>query len=479
MSHWKPDADSREPAVGQFSVMQVGHDLQQIWRMALDEGEVVLQRPDGNRVVAPRTIHWGLEALEFLSQQDSTAFQISADTRVVIEADVKTHPWLPLFLSPQDDSVEIEVNGEDWYVLGWVSDGCVASPVDDLEECWARFGWSETASRTSGVDYSEIGPVTAKLGMIKTFMDERSCAYSFVPLEDPAAMLDAWLETNKLAEELRQCWPGGEDDLIRSGFRALLKYGRVSMDWDAPDLRPPAWGDDMVGTTSSSEWSFGLTSDEGIRARLMEEFGWAEGITPVPVEHPEEVKEPEVGPPADIIREARYLLSRAHPRDDLQRARSAYEKTLIAEADREVARTAAAERLGLPIDSPRPEVFRRVETLAAEDPAHSPDYWYAAYDLVPPLVDGPESALEVVRQAEARVAALEDQLRDFNWPTSWDERLCPLWVKVGGTSASAHAWANAGWSPVDVLTDLEIPGFPESSLESRVTATEVPDSTRV
>ena len=464
--------------MGQFLVVQLGNDLQQTWRMALDEGEIVLERPDGNRVVAPRTVHWGLEALEFLSQQDPTAFHIRAETRAEIEADDETHPWLPLLLSPENDSVEIEVNGEDWYVLGWASDGCVASPVHDLEECWARFGWSETASRTSGVDYSEIGPVTPKLVMIKTFMDERSCAYSFAPLGDPATMLNAWLESNRLAEALRQCWPGG-DDMITVGFRALLKYGRESMNWDAPDLRPPDWGDDMPGTTSSSEWFFGLTSDEGIRARLIEDFGWAEGIAPVPVEHPEEANEPEVGPPAHIIREARYLLSRAHPRDDLQRARSAYEKTLVAEADREVARRAAAERLGVPIDSPRQAVFRRVETLAAEDPENSSDYWYAAYDLVPPLVDGPESALEVVRQTETALGALETQLRQFNWPPSWDERLCRLWVRVGGTSASAYAWASAGWSPVDVLTELEIPGFPESSLESRVTATEVPDSTRV
>lgn len=469
--------DEWEPDNG---VLTIEHESEQgvrIWTMCRDEGAVTLETPNGTVAKGPRDIPWGREALEFLAKQCPEAWRLDEESHVSIEADADTWPWLPLYLSPEDETVEIVVNRENWCVLGWEAGGCIASPSEQLEERWASFRWSETASSTSGYDFSEIGRVTAVLARTATFIDESSRNYSFVPIDDPARLINDWLNANELVRELDGCWPGGEG-LLDRGFGALLQHEKSGMSWTGLELRPTSWGEDVTGATSTAEWTFWLTTDEGIRDRLTNEYGWSEHAAPLPparVQRVHEPDEPDYGPSESTIREVRALLSREHPRIALERAEKAYEESRNKQTAQISERKKAAEFLDLPIDSDRKSIFRRVELLTAEDPGNTAQYWYAAYDLLPSDLDGPGDAIKHVRGCQAQLAGLEDRVQAFGWPDGWDQRLLDLWVDLGGSSASAVAWANAGWSAEDVLTEPDIEGFKEETLEARVTALVVPE----
>ncbi len=474
LPEWTPPEAHLVIPTDELSIEQQLEDACLEWRLSLQDGRILLDTPDQPSVIAPPSVTWGRAALDFLVSCAPSAVQFPSETQVQIQADSQLAPWLPLYLSPEDDSVEISVNGEDWFALGWFGDPHVASPVEEPDPCWARFSWSETASRVSGTDYSEVGPATETLVMIKTFRDETSLDLSFESTADAARTIHEWLMKNKLAEELRNCWPGGEEDPISRGFRALLHNGETAMDWRAPDLLASDWGDDMPGTTDTSEWSFYLTPDPDIRARLTEVYRWAEGEVPVRVEREPAPKPVQTDPYEHVTRKVRQLLAQSHPREALERAKAAYEEALVTETRRAREREEAAAQLELPLDASRQAIFKRVELLAAENPDRSSEYWYVAYDMLPPEVSGPDSALQEVRACQARLAALEDQVRDLGWPSNWDERLCPLWKEEGGTRASAAAWSRAGWGPEVVLTERDMPGLVDASLETRLSAVDVP-----
>lgn len=468
---------SWRPAEGELLIRHHVDNETQIWWMRLDSDEVVLDSPTGQTLTAPANISWDRDALEYLKELQPSALQIPAGATVTIESDSQVGRWLPLYLEPDsdEDPEQLTVNRTEWHVLGWPGTHRVVSPTRDPEPCWAWFGWSETASRTSGLDYSEIGPVTEAVTMITTFLDERSLRHSLAPTSDPARSIHEWLNENQLVHELRSCWPGGGNDPITRGFRALLHYGRESMTWGAPDLCPAEWSDDMVGTTSTSEWHFRLTSDEEIRHQLVATFGWADGDIPPPP------SEPKVAPAssgdgdyAHLARKIQEALSVPHPQVDLERAQEAHQASQQSEERRMDERKRAADLLGLGLNASRVAIYKRVEELIEQDPGNSNAYWYAAYDLLPPLVSSEESLVQELRKCQARAMALEFQNKKVNWPMAWDERLAPLWIAVGGTAGSAATWAEAGWTPELILTDPNLPGFANSTIEERVTFVDGP-----
>lgn len=167
-------------------------------------------------------------------------------------------------------------------------------------------------------------------------------------------------------------------------------------------------------------------------------------------------------------------ISEPHPRDEVERASRLYAYALAAQETRLAERAAAAHFLGLPLDAERTAIFRRVEYLVAQRPHDSAQLWFAAYDMVPPIISGPESSLRLLHECEDRLRSLEKDLTELSWPDNWDDRLCPVWKAYGGSGASATAWAEAGWKPDLVMTWTDVRGFEGVDLSVRLSATDVP-----
>lgn len=177
---------------------------------------------------------------------------------------------------------------------------------------------------------------------------------------------------------------------------------------------------------------------------------------------------------SDAVVEVWLAILDPHPEEDLHKAQEDLAATLLTEERRAVEREQAAARLGLPLDASRQAIFARVDSLIARHPERADDYWCAAYDLLPALVSGPESARAAVEECSLRLAALREALVELCWPSHWDARIAPVWKRYGGTADSAAAWAHAGWLPERVFDTTAIAGLEVDDPQGRLQAIDVP-----
>lgn len=261
--------------------------------MAISEGDLVrVTLPDGARLHIPRNED-SLVTLNELAVAVPGIDSVAMRQRVEIDCSPSVEAVLPLWLNPLDDEAagssdddeclaEIEdrvswanysadhyifVNNHQWAVIsatrGSGEAAWAAVPIrgnwyhEWFEIPYASFGFTETASMTSGWDSSSCGLITNRVFASVDRFDEGETYVSIRAATDPASDIHHWIWSSEIADQFRETWaiPDGDDDFIEWGFLQLAKTGEVEIELRGLD---PSLGGDMlgVGLTGSSEWTF-------------------------------------------------------------------------------------------------------------------------------------------------------------------------------------------------------------------------------
>jgi N-formylglutamate deformylase len=161
------------------------------------------------------------------------------------------------------------VNDALWFILPG-STGAI--PCRNWER-WAKVSFSESASRTSGVDFCSIGLVTETIVLEWLSVDEAEFEYRIFPFEKSVfeLVLD-WIKANFLTTMLKHSWVIPNFPLIdrlmlecatsKTNFYSKPKALLPEIDCGSED-----WG---LGLTLTSEWWCHLNVDEPTRIMLIE-----------------------------------------------------------------------------------------------------------------------------------------------------------------------------------------------------------------
>lgn len=161
------------------------------------------------------------------------------------------------------------VNSQQWAAIsarvGTKAETWVAIPMGGnwhtewFDQLYASYGFSETASRTSGWDSSACGLITDRVFAYVDRFDEGETYVSLAAATEPSLDLRTWIRCSELAHQLRQTWDirDGDDDFIEWGFAQLAKEGQTEIELSGLDS--PQDDDLGVGLTASSRWTFTCT----------------------------------------------------------------------------------------------------------------------------------------------------------------------------------------------------------------------------
>jgi len=116
--------------------------------------------------------------------------------------------------------------------------------------------------------------------------------------------------------------------------------------------------------------------------------------------------------------------------------------------------------------------WRAYETKAAEDPGNELAL-FEAYTLIQ-FLDDRRRRLVALRKRRDEVRSLLETARAAGWPDQWPIFYFSAWKKIGGSLASARAWAAAGWSPREVLTEGQLKCSWNAEIRGRVRTRKVP-----
>lgn len=116
--------------------------------------------------------------------------------------------------------------------------------------------------------------------------------------------------------------------------------------------------------------------------------------------------------------------------------------------------------------------WKAYESLSADHPEREREYW-DAYQVV--LMREQRQVLLAQAQKEQEAAKRQQQVvAELDWPISWPSRYAPLWQRLGGTGASARAWAQAGWTIREVLLERQLRSAWNAPVDERVITIDVP-----
>jgi hypothetical protein len=118
--------------------------------------------------------------------------------------------------------------------------------------------------------------------------------------------------------------------------------------------------------------------------------------------------------------------------------------------------------------------WKAVVSATERDPASEQDFIHA-YWTIKRSADRQARTIAAAREAVIRISQLITTAEALPWPASWPIQLARLWERLGGTGASASAWAQAGWRPDEVLTYEHFCDQWNAALPSRVVAESVPE----
>jgi len=353
--------------------------------------------------------------------------------------------------------------------------------IDDLFiREYASFGFSETASMTSGRDSSRCGLVAPGLF---GFVDRFDQGETLVTLRVAGTEVDdlrSWIWGSELADQLRDTWSiaAEDDDFIEWGLLQLVNSGRSGI--DVRGLHPDAEDDLGVGLTSSSEWSFGcklpLTT---LRAALGQLADRRPGGGPEPT--PMFASETPLGQLEEALElpeaELDALGWKRAVEVDREFGIKIFNVTAEPRLSGEIIEDIRAAAGAIPAEAPA------LETVCAETAQTIQEAWIAVTGVAqghPELRDraladfwrvlearGVSMTAELKRELEWALE-IEGSAREFGWPSEWDPRLCQLWVRNGGTAKSARAWAGAGWEFRSVLMTDRLSRYWNPSVQTRV-----------
>lgn len=124
---------------------------------------------------------------------------------------------------------------------------------------YASFGFTETASMTSGWDSSACGLITERVFATVDRFDEGETYVTLAAATAPPLDLHSWIWSSELSDQLRQTWeiPDGDDDFIEWGFAQLAETSQNEIElWGVESPESDYLG---VGLTGSSKWTFTCT----------------------------------------------------------------------------------------------------------------------------------------------------------------------------------------------------------------------------
>ena len=268
-----------------------------------------------------------------------------------------------------------------------------------------------------------------------------------------------------VASKLSERWEGGSD-IIKSLHEPESAPGRLVYAWlnqlAYGEYQAASWNDIYAAMVGQIDFPVpdqpAPTMDERFAENLVRAIaaievarGWAPRVA-----IPEEIED-------GIARAERIHVDLVALEQQIADARAnANPETLLA----------AHRRLGLEPPATVTTAWKAYEKASAADPTHE-SALNDAYQTIfrwtsrEASVSSAEQALEIAR-ARASLA------KKLNWPTEWTAQFVQLWVDLGGTGASAQAWAKSGWSPREVLTAGQLQGPWNAPIPERVRATEAP-----
>lgn len=496
-------------------------DTVAVWRIEKQDGTVAVTTPDGStrtfqsegdHLTVLRQVAVSFPGIRDVFEREVLELECSPDIegvlplwlRVVEAGGVSDGEIDPIYEEQLDNCLSWAsyssehfafVNGLQWgaiQVRGHLESEQFAmlpirgSWIDDLFiREYASFGFSETASMTSGWDSSRCGLVAPGLF---GFVDRFDEGETFVTLRVAGTQVDdlrSWIWESELADQLRGTWSIAteDDDFIEWGLLQLVKSGNSRI--DVRGLHLEADDDLGVGLTSSSEWSFscGLPPNT-LRAALGELADRRPGG----------------------VREPRPMFSSETPLGQLEEALKLPEVELVAlgwkravEVDREfgikIFNATCEPRLsGEIIESIRasagvfPAEAPALETGGTESAQTIQEAWMDVTAVAKEHLKLRDRALaEFWRVLEARNVSIAAELkgelewaleievsaRECGWPSEWDPRLHQLWFRNGGTGDSARAWARAGWDFRSVFLMDRLSRYWNPSVQARVTTVAV------
>lgn len=354
---------------------------------------------------------------------------------------------------------------------------------------YASFGFSETASMTSGWDSSRCGLVAPGLF---GFVDRFDEGETFVTLRVAGTQVDdlrSWIWESELADQLRGTWSIAteDDDFIEWGLLQLVRSENSHIDvWG---LHPEADDDLGVGLTSSSKWSFSCELPPNtLRAALGELADRRPGGVPEPT--PMFVSETPLGQLEEALElpevELVALGWKRAVEVDREFGIKIFNATCEPRLSGEIIESVRASAGVFPAEAPA------LGTVGAESAQTIQEAWITAQSLAQERPELQDRALaEFWRIAEAAGASraadmkrelewaldIECSAREFGWPSEWDPRLCQLWIRSGGTAKSARAWATAGWEFRSVFLLDRVSRYWNPPVKTRVKAVKVPKVT--
>lgn len=250
--------------------------------------------------------------------------------------------------------------------------------------------------------------------------------------------------------------------LIYSWVRQIAHGPVQSGSWDhvhaamLGNIEPPA--DDQHAPTMQERWANNM---ERASAVIREATGQPE---PLPTALIPDGLEAEV-----------HEASRRHTSTQLRDAIAAEERaaTLIDDA-----------RHALGVQPGQRGLFTQVTALVEqfpEDEQRGTDLW-SSYWMIRDWDSGGGDAghddyIANLRDALGKAEQSERTAGQNGWPSSWPVTLMTVWVRHGGTMRSAQAWATAGWSAADILTQPNLSDTWNPGFDERLTLTDPPPHT--
>jgi hypothetical protein len=128
--------------------------------------------------------------------------------------------------------------------------------------------------------------------------------------------------------------------------------------------------------------------------------------------------------------------------------------------------------LRVPPDSNSSQAWKSFQRLTDEHPARMFEFHEAYWSI-----QHYQSRLDRLKelspiQVELRDAT--DVAQTINWPLRWPVVFAPLWVELGGTTASARSWVTQGWRVQEVLSEAQLKSAWNGSIEERVQQEKAP-----
>lgn len=172
----------------------------------------------------------------------------------------------------------------------------------------------------------------------------------------------------------------------------------------------------------------------------------------------------------DGVQEIRRLERADHDLAGAVRAHDFAVAELHAAEDRILA---ARTKLQLSADESPADAWLAYQELSSANPKDELEllraYWVIKRAATMQLRDE-----EATRERLDRVSAPYAAADRLGWPTDWLVAFARKWEELGGTGASACAWADAGWSALEVLTNESFTSPWNADVPTRVQATAVP-----